>query len=89
MTTPPMTLAALTTEMQELREIFTSFRRLLTEGHLVDMTGMDDRIREFCTHVEQADPVERKTLLPEFTILLDMLESLETELRTARDRVKQ
>lgn len=87
--TEPSSLAALQTEMQELAHIFTSFRRLLREGTAIDLTGLDERIKEFCQRVEAADAAKRQALQTDFQALLDLLESLETELRAARDRATQ
>ena len=80
---------AIQQELVELTELFSGFHRMLAEGKHIDMTGMDQRVKEFCDRVEHTDVAIRKTLLPHFSALLVLLEALETELRAVRDRVKQ
>ena len=82
-------LTSLQLEMQELAHIFVGFRRLLREGTAIDLTGLDERIKDFCQRVETAETAHRQALQVDFQALLDLLEALETELRAARDRATQ
>lgn len=82
-------LAELQQEMQDLAHIFAGFRRLLKEGTVIDLTGLDERIKDFCQRVESAEAANRQALQADFQALLDLLEALETELRAARDRATQ
>ncbi|MBP7252406.1 MAG: hypothetical protein KBA75_02845 [Alphaproteobacteria bacterium] len=89
MIAPPAPLDTLQREMSELSQMFKSFQRELQQGRPIDLAGMDKRVKDFCDAVENADVTIRKDLLPDFAILLKLLETLETELRAARDRAKQ
>lgn len=75
-------------EMQSLMRLFNDFRILLTDGKSVDLTGVESRVKEFCDRVGCADVEIRKSLMLDFSTLLSLLESLESELRTARDHAK-
>lgn len=89
MTEPADSLPGLTQELRDLHRIFAENLRLLVAGQGIDLSGTDERVKEFCLRIEQANPAIRTTLLPEFSDLLGVLEALETELRRAQDRVKQ
>lgn len=89
MKAPPAPLDNLQNEMAELSAMFKGFQSDLQQGHSIELAGMDKRVKDFCDAVEQADVTIRKDLLPDFAILLKLLETLETELRAARDRAKQ
>jgi hypothetical protein len=79
-------IEALRSEMESLQLIFTESRRILGEGKLIDLRGLDQRIRKLCDQIEGLEQAQRQGLLQEFTTLLTQLEALESDLRAARDR---
>lgn len=85
----PATLDTLNREMADLSTLFRGYQSALQQGLPIDLVGMDKRVKDFCDAVEKADVTVRKALLPDFSTLLQLLETLETELRAARDRAKQ
>lgn len=89
MNTSPAPLNTLQAEMATLSQMFMNFQHDLKQGRPIDLMGVDKRVKDFCDAVEKADVAIRKSLLPDFSILLKLLETLETELRAARDRAKQ
>lgn len=89
MKAPPAPLDTLQREMAELSQMFKGYQHDLQQGRPIDLVGMDKRVKDFCDAVENADVAIRKELLPDFSVLLKLLETLETELRAARDRAKQ
>lgn len=92
MTTPPTSPIsqelAIFQELADLRTAFADTRDLLAKGDRVDLTGMDDRVREFCQRVEATDAATRRAIEPDFAALLALLGDLETELRRARHHAK-
>lgn len=85
---PPPTTSSIFQELADLRAAFTDTRDLLAKGERVDLTGMDDRVRDFCECIAAADAQTRRTIEPDFAALLTLLGDLETELRRTRDHAK-
>jgi hypothetical protein len=86
MTMPPA--SPIFQELVDLRTAFADTRDLLAKGERVDLTGMDDRVRDFCDRVAATDAATRSSIEPDFAALLALLGDLETELRRARDHAK-
>ncbi|MGB4101709.1 MAG: hypothetical protein WBK91_07380 [Alphaproteobacteria bacterium] len=80
-----MTTPTVFQELADLRAAFDATRTLLAKGMRVDLTGMDDRVRDFCTLVQAADATTRQKIEPDFVALLGVLNDLETELRRLND----
>lgn len=75
-------------ELADLRVAFADTRNLLAKGERVDLTGMDDRVRDFCARVATADIATRRSIEPDFAALLALLDNLETELHRTCEHAK-
>lgn len=84
----PELVTPLEQELRLLHDAFTEARALLRQGATIDLTGMDDRVKEFCEHVQAAEPDLRIKIEPDFVALLTLLDELERELRRVNDNTQ-
>lgn len=82
-TAPPTPIAPIFQELADLHAAFDATHALLAKGMPVDLSGMDERVRDFCTHVQAVDAPTRQRIEPDFAQLLVLLNDLEAELRRA------
>ncbi len=68
-------------ELKKLQDYFSEAEAKLQDGVVVNMTGVDQHIAAVCQIVQQSDPAQQMTYLPELTALIDRLGRYENELR--------
>lgn len=84
----PTTAQSIFQELADLRTAFDTTRALLIKGMRVDLSGMDERVRDFCAHAQASDSATRQQIEPDFAALLAQLNELESELRRRGDHAK-
>jgi hypothetical protein len=72
-------------EMATLGEAFIETRALVESGQPVDLSGLDERINNFCDRLMASDDTTKQNLLPGLTSLLLQLEQLEGILRRMQE----
>lgn len=68
-------------ELHALRTFFANAQNNLRAGKIVNMTGIDQRIAAVCELVKGAEPEQQKAYLPELTVLIELLNLYERDLR--------
>jgi hypothetical protein len=80
--------AAITTEIGKTSELIDAFRLRTGEGHLIDLSGLDDRVMDLCKNIEHLPPVESAPLKPIMLVLIDNLNSLVDAIREQHAMVR-
>lgn len=75
-------------EIRNLQKLFTDAHALLNEGRILDMTGVENRISQVCKAAQTAEPDMQQKYLPELTVLIDLLNTYEQNLRTLQNSLK-
>ncbi|MDD5586741.1 MAG: hypothetical protein PHY92_07290 [Alphaproteobacteria bacterium] len=68
-------------EIHDLQQFFTGALALLDAGEISSMSGVDKRISAVCQAAQNSPPEQQQVYLPELTILIDLLNHYEKDLR--------
>ncbi len=71
-------------EIRDLQEYFTTAHAQLLSGNVIDMSGVEERISRVCKAAQQATQDKQQAYLPELTVLIDLLNKYEKDLRAAQ-----
>lgn len=74
-------------EIHALQQFFTDAHEKLLAGQIVNMKGMDERISQACKAAQQSTPEQQQTYLPELTVLINLLNTYEKDLRKIQSTV--
>jgi uncharacterized membrane-anchored protein len=73
-------------DLAKLSSLVLTARRLVASGALVDLSAIEDRVRQVCEAVQQMPIEEGRALLDELCALISRLEQLAADLE---DRLGQ
>lgn len=68
-------------EIRNLQDFFTNAHTQLKAGQILDMSGIEERISAVCKAAQQAEPDLQQKYLPELTVLIELLNTYEQDLR--------
>jgi hypothetical protein len=68
-------------EIKDLQQFFITALAQIEAGEVVSMTGVDKRISSVCRSAQNAPPEQQQIFLPELTILINLLNNYERDLR--------
>lgn len=74
-------LSATLKELDDLKSFFTAAQNQLQVGQITDITGVEKRVAVVCEIVQKAAPAQQEAYLPELTVLIDLLNGYEEDLR--------
>lgn len=74
-------LDATQVELDAIRRFFDEAAGKLRDGQVVNMDGLDKRVAAVCQTVQQATPELQHVYLPELTLLIELLNDYERQLR--------
>ncbi len=80
--------AAITDELQSLREFFFEAQEDLRSGCMANMSGIEQRVYSLCQAVQAAPRDAQEQYLLELSSLIEMLSDYEAELRAMQDSVE-
>ena len=70
------------TELNTLCQFFSEADARLRKGQVIDLDGIETRVAEICQKVETALPEQQKQFLPELTVLINLLNTYESALKS-------
>ena len=68
-------------EIRELQQLFATAMAQLRAGQIMSMVGVDERISNVCQAAQKAPTEEQQVYLPELTVLINLLNGYEQDLR--------
>ena len=75
------TAAEISQQMEKVESLMSTSRRLLKEGKMVDLSALEERIRELTDNLKKCDPETAKPFIPAVHKLIDSLEGIEQNLK--------
>jgi len=79
-----MTAASLSETLDELNalcQFFVDAEKSLKNGKMADLSGIDVRVNTVCKIVQESIPEQQKEFLPELTVLINLLNVYEDNLK--------
>ncbi|HIJ39342.1 MAG TPA: hypothetical protein HPP80_10660 [Rhodospirillaceae bacterium] len=76
-------------DLHKVASLVLTARRLLAGGTLMDLSAIQDRVREVCTTVETMPKEDGRGLLVDMQALIGKLDSLEEDLHDQLSQLKQ
>ncbi|MEJ0062644.1 MAG: hypothetical protein WDO70_05445 [Alphaproteobacteria bacterium] len=73
-------------ELDNLTKAFIATKQALADGAFIDLTSMDQRIKDLCDHVVAADAETRERIKAGFLALLELIKEMETDMRAKAGR---
>ncbi|MCK4939251.1 MAG: hypothetical protein KAR80_03085 [Rhodospirillaceae bacterium] len=74
------TAAQISQQLEKVESLITTSKRLLEEGKMVDLSALEERIRELTDNLKKCDPETAKPFLEAVHKLIDSLEGIEQNL---------
>lgn len=74
------TAADISQQMEKVESLLNTSKRLLQEGKMVDLSALEDRIRELSDSLNKCDPETSRPFIEPVNNLIDSLEGIETSL---------
>ncbi len=75
------TAAEISQQMEQVESLITTSRRLLEEGKMVDLSAMEERIRELTDNLKKCDPETARPFIEAVSNLIDSLTGIEESLK--------
>lgn len=75
------TAIQITIQMEKVENLISASKRLLEEGKMVDLSAMEERIRELTDNLKKCDPETARPFLEAVGNLIDSLTGIEKSLK--------
>lgn len=77
-------IATIRAGIEQISAMVDAARRLVADGHLVDLRTLEARVESFCTALRNAPAEAARELRPAMTGLIDELSRLDQAVRTSQ-----